>query len=428
MNDDTKNRDRWLAGMLISRLLNKTGTSAKLAVVAGGIGIPAVIAAGLYFDIDLDLDSEPLPDPPPIIEPLNETSTPALIDAGASDAPGSHKPGLEGSTPSPATTPALIEEPEEPNKITIGQSQPSAPSSTTEEPEWTPTPTPRAPRESTSQPSPSKNETSTTEVITPASSPVPASFSTPEPFPTAIPEPTEETTPTATTTTSPVPTSTPALSDGDKITPEPSPTATPYPTVLSSTSTALVTLTTDTPKPTSPTPSTVMAPVATPEPPEVKEPVPETTPLFPRKLSGRVAEQMRGKGFTVTDGWPIANPGDSGTFTTGDETWKYGETGKLALVWEHVSWDEQRKVMYEAIIDQPLVRSGDGSPAPVMFEHHQAWIDFLSDYRQAKIDAVTEGVLTFASHRVAWFEDGVLVYQTTIGALLQQSLSHIAGR
>ena len=47
-----------------------------------------------------------------------------------------------------------------------------------------------------------------------------------------------------------------------------------------------------------------------------------------------------------------------------------------------------------------------------------------------KIDAVTEGVLTFASHRVGWFQDGVLVYQTTIGALLQQSLSHreIAGK
>ena len=102
MNDDTKYRDRLLAGVLISRLLNKTGLSAKLAVVAGGIGIPAVVVAGLYFGVDLDLDTEPLPEPPPLIEPLNETSTPAALPE--TDEASPHQ------TPTPATAPTPTEE------------------------------------------------------------------------------------------------------------------------------------------------------------------------------------------------------------------------------------------------------------------------------------------------------------------------------
>ena len=134
---------------------------------------------------------------------------------------------------------------------------------------------------------------------------------------------------------------------------------------------------------------------------------------------------MRGKGFTVTDGWPVA--GGRGTFTTPDETWKYGKDGQVHVVWEHVSWDEQRKSMYEVLIDQPLVRAGDGRPAYSMFTFHHGWIDHLQSYRQKKIDAVREGITTFASDRVAWFQEGVLIYQTTIGALLEQSLSCLAG-
>ena len=208
MNDDTKYRDRHIAGVgMISRLLKKTRLDTKAGGFVGAVVVTAA-AVGGYYGLDIVLDDEPMPEPPPIIEPVNETSTPALIDAGASDAPGSHKPGLEGSTPSPATTPAIIEEPGQANTQIAGYTPVPAPSSNTEEP--TSTPTPR-PKDSTSTPSPSAIETSTPEAITPASSPVPASTSEPEPSPTVTPEPTK--TPTATMTTSVVPTSTPARSD-----------------------------------------------------------------------------------------------------------------------------------------------------------------------------------------------------------------------
>ena len=146
-----------------------------------------------------------------------------------------------------------------------------------------------------------------------------------------------------------------------------------------------------------------------------------STPDFPSKLSDRVAYQMRGRGFTVEDGWPIA--GGRGTFTNGDETWKYDSDGRVHIVWNHHSWNEQRKSMYEAIIDQPLLRAGDGSLDPSMFEAHHGWIDYMSEYRDGKLDAVREGVSTFAEDRVAWFQDGIPIYHTTIGALLAKSLS-----
>ena len=161
-----------------------------------------------------------------------------------------------------------------------------------------------------------------------------------------------------------------------------------------------------------------------PEPTEAKvreaEHVRQPSPDFPRKLSDRVAYQMRGKGFTVVDGWPVVSGG--GTFSTPDETWKYDRNGDVAVVWEHVSWKEQRDSMYVVIIDSPLVRAGDGSLDPSMFKAHHGWIDNMSEYRQKKLDAVKSGVFTFAQDRVAWFQAGVLIYQTTIGALLKQSL------
>ena len=167
------------------------------------------------------------------------------------------------------------------------------------------------------------------------------------------------------------------------------------------------------------------APEPVPEPTEaeVREArhVRQTLPNFPRKLNDRVAYQMRGRGFTVEDGWPIA--GGRGNFTTQDETWKYGEDGHVILVWEHVSWKVQRDSMYEAIIGQPLVRAGDGSVDVSMFTAHHAWIDYLSEYQQKKLDAIKEGVETFAEDRVVWFQDGIPIYQTTIGALLAESLS-----
>ena len=174
-----------------------------------------------------------------------------------------------------------------------------------------------------------------------------------------------------------------------------------------------------------PTPE-VEEPEPEPEPTETEvreaEHVRQPSPDFPRKLSSRVAYQMRGRGFTVVDGWPIAS-GQGGTFTTSDETWKYDDDGLVGIVWEHVPWKEQRDSMYEVIIDQPLVRAGDGSPDPSMFAVHHGWIDNMSEYRQKKLDAVKEGVTAFAEDRVAWFQDGIPIYQTTVGALLAQSLS-----
>ena len=68
-------------------------------------------------------------------------------------------------------------------------------------------------------------------------------------------------------------------------------------------------------------------PVREPTETEVREAehVRQPSPDFPRKLSSRVAYQMRGRGFTVVDGWPIA--GGRGTFSTPDETWKYDDDG-----------------------------------------------------------------------------------------------------
>ena len=123
MNDGTKYRDRWLAGTLISRLLKKTGLSAKAGGAWGAVGITAAVVGGMY-GIDLVLDETiPIPTPTPIVEPVapppvivnvnvgeHETSTPAALPEWDEASP--HQ------TPTPATAPALIEE----------------------EPEWTPTP------------------------------------------------------------------------------------------------------------------------------------------------------------------------------------------------------------------------------------------------------------------------------------------------
>ena len=112
MNDDTKydHTRRRVAGVVISRVLKRYGIGAKLAG-AGAVVAVAAVVAGAYYGIDIDLGDDTVP-LPPIVEPVNET-----ID-----------------------TPALIEGPEDSNKITIGQSPPPAPSSNTEETEWSPTP------------------------------------------------------------------------------------------------------------------------------------------------------------------------------------------------------------------------------------------------------------------------------------------------
>ena len=102
MNEDTKydHTRRRVAGLFISRALKRYGIGAKLAG-AGAVVAVAAVVAGAYYGIDIDLGDDTVP-PPPIIEPVNETSTPPLIEG-----------------------------PEDPNKIKIGQSQPPAPSSNT---------------------------------------------------------------------------------------------------------------------------------------------------------------------------------------------------------------------------------------------------------------------------------------------------------
>ena len=136
-----------------------------------------------------------------------------------------------------------------------------------------------------------------------------------------------------------------------------------------------------------------------------------------------VGRQMRGKGFKFKDGYPVhLPPGGSGsTFDTGECTYKYNQDGALFLIWERTTWNQQRAVQYESIIDQPLVLDG-GKPAKSMFRFHHGWIKATPSYRKTKMDGVRNVKPKIAAKRVAWFEDGKVVYTTTIGDLLVQSL------
>ena len=148
----------------------------------------------------------------------------------------------------------------------------------------------------------------------------------------------------------------------------------------------------------------------------------------PRITNPRVERQMRGRGFKFKDGYPVhLPPGGSGsTFETGECTYKYNKEGALFLVWERTSWNEQREVQYEPIIDQPLVLGvTDGRLAESMFRFHHGWIDAMESYREKKLDSVRNVSPKIAAKRVAWIDDGEVVYTTTIGKLLAQSLSYI---
>ena len=167
-----------------------------------------------------------------------------------------------------------------------------------------------------------------------------------------------------------------------------------------------------------------------PEP--LDEPVPLDKPAVswepPRITNKRVERQMRGKGFKFKDGYPVFMPsGKSGkTFTTGECVYKYNQDGALFLVWEKTTWDEQLEVQYEPIIDQPLVLD-EGKPAKSMFQLHHGWINNLAEYRKKKINNVRNVRPGIAAKRVAWIDDGDVVYSTTIGYLLAQSLSILEG-
>ena len=143
----------------------------------------------------------------------------------------------------------------------------------------------------------------------------------------------------------------------------------------------------------------------------------------PRITNQRVERQMRGAGFKFKDGYPVQMPsgGTGKTFGTGECTYKYAD-GNLFLIWEQTTWNEQRDVMYEAIIDQSLVLDGK-RPAKSMFRFHHAWLNYSASYRQTKLERVQGVVPGVAAKRVAWMDGGEVLYTTTIGALLAQSLS-----
>ena len=152
--------------------------------------------------------------------------------------------------------------------------------------------------------------------------------------------------------------------------------------------------------------------------PEVKEaaPMPEQSEFPPRITNERIVWQMRGAGYEFEDGYPVRCPKGAKDFQAGDVLWKFDGDDNLLVAWEPTTWPEQREVQYEAIIDQPLVRAGDGQPDDSMFTGHRQWATQWN-----KQDAIREW--SHRDNRVAWFEAGVLVYQTTIGALLEQSLA-----
>ena len=225
-----KHIKRGAAASLINRLMKRTGVK-----VGGGIVGAVVVAAGAYYGLNLGSDEAP-PEPTAIVEPLNETSTPAIIDAGASDATEDQGSSVEGSTPSPATTPPIDAGPSDgtgPHKPGSAGATPVPATNETstpeliEEPTWTPTP---RPKESTSPISPSENATSTAEVITPVSSPVAASTSEPEASPTPVPSPASTSEPEASPTPVPSPASTPQPTATQLPTHSPTPTTEADPT------------------------------------------------------------------------------------------------------------------------------------------------------------------------------------------------------
>ena len=162
-----------------------------------------------------------------------------------------------------------------------------------------------------------------------------------------------------------------------------------------------------------------------------EEPMPNDTPPVltptkeefpPRITNQRVLRQMRGAGFKLLDGYPLRCPKGAKDFQTGEVTWKFDGKDNLRVAWEPTTNEEHRVVQYEAIVDQPLVRAGDGSLDPSMFKTHHGWINYMTEYREKKLEAVRNAPAHVAAKQVAWFEAGVVIYRTTIGALLNESI------
>ena len=163
-----------------------------------------------------------------------------------------------------------------------------------------------------------------------------------------------------------------------------------------------------------------VAKALTPKEDPVKEledfpPPTEQSEFPPRITNERVIQQMRGAGYQFEDGYPVRCRKGAKDFQAGDATWKFDYNGDLFAAWEPTRWTAQREVQYEALVDQPLVRAGDGTPADSMFTGHRQWANQWN--KQAAIRDWAH-----RANRVAWFEAGVVVFQTTIGALLDQSI------
>ena len=154
-----------------------------------------------------------------------------------------------------------------------------------------------------------------------------------------------------------------------------------------------------------------------------EEPMPTSPKEFPPRITNeRVVMQMRGAGFRFEDGYPVRCPKGAKDFQTGEATWKFDDNGELRVAWEPTTNEEHRVVQYGALVDQPLVRAGDGSLDPSMFKAHHGWINYMTEYREKKLEAVRNAPAHVAAKQVAWFEAGVVIYRTTIGALLNESI------
>ena len=150
----------------------------------------------------------------------------------------------------------------------------------------------------------------------------------------------------------------------------------------------------------------------------VDKPVPQhiidSMPDFPPRITNPTElRQMQGAGYQFHDGFPVKAP-RGGDYQTGDATWRFDGDGNLISVWEPVPWNEARTTMFHVITEEPLK---DGLPN---FEFHHAWINY--NYTESKLGRIRAVPAEIAAKRVAWFEDGEMIVNITIGELLQQSL------
>ena len=151
----------------------------------------------------------------------------------------------------------------------------------------------------------------------------------------------------------------------------------------------------------------------------VDKPVPQhiidSMPDFPPRITNPTELwQMQGAGYQIEDGYPVKAP-NGGDYQTGDVTWQFDGDGGLLSAWEPVRWNDARETMFSVITDTPLK---DGLPN---FQYHHAWINYMM--RDKKVEAIQNVTSEIAAKRVAWFENGAKVHETTIGELLRQSLT-----